>query len=140
MLDKAGAGARADAGDVEQLGLAVADFAALAMVGDGEAVRLVADALDEVKDGRAAVENNRIVLLPVEVDHFFSFRNRRERLRGEAELFERRGCRVELTEAAIDEDERGHLASFSAVSRARVTVGCFHQLRRTGLLQNALVA
>src|SRR5580704_15377343 len=110
MLDKAGAGARADAGDVEQLGLAVADFAALAVVGDGEAVRLIADALDEVQDGRAAVEDDRIVLLPVEVDDLFSLCNRREWLRREAEFFKRRCRRVELTEAAVDEDERGHLA------------------------------
>ena len=140
MLHQPGAGAGADAGDVEQLGLAVADLAALAVVGDGEAVRLVADALDEVQDGRAAVEDDGIVLLPVEVDHLFAFCNRRERLRGEAELFKRRGCRVELAEAAVDEDERGHLASFGAVSRARIAVGCFHQLRWAGLLQDALVA
>ena len=44
-------GARTDAGDGVELGVAVAHLAALAMVGDGEAVALVADILDEMQDG-----------------------------------------------------------------------------------------
>lgn len=51
VLEEAGAGAGSDAGDGEEFGVAVAHFAALAVIGDGEAVRLVADALDEVQDG-----------------------------------------------------------------------------------------
>jgi hypothetical protein len=46
VLDQALAGSGAYAGDGVQFGLAVADLAAFAMVGDGEAVGFVADLLD----------------------------------------------------------------------------------------------
>lgn len=112
VLKEAGSGALAYAGDGEQLGVAVAHFAALAVVGDGEAVRLVTDALDEVQYGGTALEDNRIVFLSVEVDQFFAFCDGGERLRGEAEFFEGLGCGVELTEATVNKNEAGHGAFF----------------------------
>ena len=42
---------RANAGDVEELGVAVTHGAALAMVADSEPVAFVANELDKVKDG-----------------------------------------------------------------------------------------
>ena len=99
---------RADAGDVEELGAAVAHGAALAVVADGEAVALVADHLDEMEDGRAAVEDDGIVFRAVEVDDLFFFGDGGERLRSDAEGFESLGGGVELAEAAVDEDQRGH--------------------------------
>jgi hypothetical protein len=77
------------------------------MVADGEAVALVADELDEMEDGRMAVEDDRLLLVAVEVDDFFALGDGGERLRGEAERFESFGGGVELAESAIDEDERG---------------------------------
>ena len=76
------------------------------MVAYGEAMALVADDLNEMKDGRAAVEDDGLILVAVNVDDFFFFCDGGERLRGEAEFFESFGGGVELAEAAIDEDER----------------------------------
>ena len=72
-----------------EFGVAVAHLAALAVVGDGEAVALVADLLDEVQHGRAAVEDDGLVLLAVDVDDLFALGDGGERLQGDAELFER---------------------------------------------------
>jgi len=104
VLEEALAGAGADTGDGEEFRIAVAHLAALAVIGDGEAVRLVANALDEMQDRGAAVEDDGLVLLAVEVDDFFSLRYRREGLGGEAEGFERGGGGVELADSAVDED------------------------------------
>ena len=46
-------------GTFHQFARAVAHLAALAVVGDGEAMGFVADHLDEVQDGRAAVQHDR---------------------------------------------------------------------------------
>lgn len=51
VFEQALAGARTNAGDGEQFRIAVAHFAALAVVGDGEAVGLVANALNQMEDG-----------------------------------------------------------------------------------------
>ena len=115
--EQALAGLRADAGDVEQLGVAVAHGAALAMIADGEAVALVADELDRVQDGRAAVEDDGLVFVAVEVDDLFAFGDRGQRLAGEAERFEGFGGGVELAQAAVDEDERGQGLGFFALGR-----------------------
>ncbi len=64
---------RADAGNVQQFRVAVAHGAALAVVADGEAMALVADELDEMKHRRAAVEDDGLVFVAVEIDDLFSF-------------------------------------------------------------------
>ena len=106
MFEEALAGAGSDAGDGEELGVAVAHLAALAVVGDGEAVRFVADALDQMQDGGAAVEDDGLVFLAVEVDDFFSLGDGGEGLGGDAEGFESFGGCVELAQASVDEDDR----------------------------------
>ncbi len=63
VLEEASAGGFADAGDVEEFAVAIADFAALAMIGDGEAVGFVAHLLNEVQGRRVPVEDDGIVLL-----------------------------------------------------------------------------
>jgi hypothetical protein len=117
--EEALAGLGADAGNVEQFGVAVTHGAALAMVADGEAVTLVADGLNEMENGRAAVEDDGVVFLTVEVDDLFLFGDGGEGLRGEAEFFKGFGGGVELAEAAIDEDERGEGGGFLIVVRMR---------------------
>ena len=107
--EQALAGLRAYAGDVQQLGIAVAHGAALAMIADGEAMALVADELDEMQHRRAAIKHHRLVFVAVEVDDLFAFGNRRQRLRGEAEGFEGLGGGVKLAQAAVDEDQRGQV-------------------------------
>jgi hypothetical protein len=104
VLEEALAGTGADAGDGEELGIAVAHFAAFAMVSDGEAVALVANALDQMQDGGAAIEDDGLVFLAVEVDDFFSLGDGGEWLGGDAEGFKGGGGGVELADAAVDED------------------------------------
>jgi hypothetical protein len=42
------------------------------MIADGETMTLVADGLDEMEDGRAAVEDYGFVFVAVDVDDFFA--------------------------------------------------------------------
>jgi len=108
VSEQALAGLRANTGDIEQLGTAVAHGAALAMVADGEAMARVANELDEMQDRRAAVEDNGLILVAVKVDHFFLFGDGGQGLRGEAEGLEGLGGGAELAESAVNEDKRGH--------------------------------
>ena len=103
--EEALAGLRADAGDVQELRIAVAHGAALAMIADGEAMAFVANELHEMEHGRAAVENDGLVFVAVEVDDFFALGDGGQRLRREAERFESFGGGVKLAEAAVDEHE-----------------------------------
>ena len=61
VREKALAGLRAYAGNVQQFGVAVAHGAALAMIADREAMTFVANQLDKVEHRRPAVQNNRLV-------------------------------------------------------------------------------
>src|SRR5271170_3574639 len=85
VLDEAGASERADSWDREQLRVSVAHLAALAVIGDGKAVRFVANSLHEMQHWGAAVENDRIVFLAIEVYDFFPLGNGGKRLGGDAE-------------------------------------------------------
>src|SRR5450759_5912044 len=103
MFEQTARGRFADAGNFSSLGGAVADLAALAMEGYGEAMRFVADHLHQMQDGRMMVENDGIVLLSVNVDDLFSLRDGSERLVDDFEGFERLGGGVELSQAAVDQ-------------------------------------
>src|SRR5580700_5218810 len=98
---------RADSGNGVELAGAVAHLAALAVIGDGKAVRFVADLLDHMQHGRAAVEYDGLILLSVDVDDLFALGDGGERLRRKPQLFKSGGSGVQLPEAAVDEDERG---------------------------------
>ncbi len=76
---------RADSGDVQQFGVAVAHLAALAVVANGEAVAFVADHLHEMQYRRVAVEDDWFVFLSVDVDDFLSLGDGGERLVDDAE-------------------------------------------------------
>ncbi len=65
MLHQPGAGERADAFNLKQFGLPVANLSSLAMVGDGEAMRFVANFLHQVQNRRAAIEDDWFVLLAI---------------------------------------------------------------------------
>jgi hypothetical protein len=86
------------------------------MIADGETVTLVADELDQMQNWRAAVENYGLLLVAVKIDDFFALGDGSERLRREAEGFERLGSGVQLAQAAIDEDERREVFGFLGVS------------------------
>jgi hypothetical protein len=107
VLEEALAGDGAYAGDGVEFAGAVAHLAAFAVVGYGEAVGFVADLLDDVEDGAAAVEDDGVVLLAVDVDDLFALGDGGQRLGGEADLVEGVGGGVELAEAAVDQDEAG---------------------------------
>ena len=79
--------------------------AALPVIADGEAMALIANQLDKMEHGSAAVEDDGLVFVAVEVDDLFLLGDGGERLRSEAEGFEGFGRGVELAQAAIDEDE-----------------------------------
>ena len=83
------------------------------MIADGEAVALIADELDQMQYWRAAVENDRLFFVAIEVDDLFAFGNRRKRWRseaggGEIKRFKRLGGGMKLAEPAIDEHQRRH--------------------------------
>jgi hypothetical protein len=96
MFEQAAGGGFAYAGDFSQLGGAVADLAALAMEGYGEAMGFVADHLHQMQDGRMMVENYGVVFLSMDIDDFFSLGDRGQGLVDDFEGFERLGGGVEL--------------------------------------------
>jgi hypothetical protein len=65
VREQALAGLRANTGDVQKLGIAVAHGAALAVIADGEAVTLIADELDQMEHWGAAVEDDWLVFVAV---------------------------------------------------------------------------
>ena len=65
-----------------------------------------------MQDGRAAVEDHGLVFVAVDVDDFLALGDGGEGLGGEAKGFECVCGGVELAEAAIYEDERGHGGGF----------------------------
>src|SRR5580692_846244 len=106
------AGLRADAGNVEKLGVSIPHSAALPVIANGEAMALVADELHEMEHRGTAVENDGLVLGAVEINHLFPFRDGGERLRGESERLERLGGSMKLAETAVDEHQRRHRLVF----------------------------
>src|SRR2546425_7163713 len=98
-------GALAYPGDIHQRRVQRAARAALAVKGDRKPVGFVADLLDQVQDGRVALEHDRLVLLPKGIDYFLFFRDAGKRLIDDLEFFERRSGRVQLPDAAVDQDQ-----------------------------------
>ncbi len=107
VLEEALPGAGTDARDRVELRVTVADLAAFAVVGDGEAMGFVPYFLDEVKDGGAAVEDDGVVLLAVDVDDLLALSDGGEGLGVDSEFGKGVGGGVELAEAAVDKDEGG---------------------------------
>ena len=114
-------GALADAGHVQQRGLALTRAAAAAMEGDSKAMRFVADELDELENGRMAVELNRVLFLAEDVEDFLAFGDGGQGLIDDAERFEGLGCGVELADAAVDQDQAGQ--GFVLVAQAAIAAG-----------------
>jgi len=107
------------------------------MIADGEAMALVADELDEMENRRAAVEDDGLVFVAVEIDNFFALGDGGQWLAGETERFEGFGGGVELAQAAVDEDEgweglRLLLASGLGCGRGRQFRGGFRRASLRG--------
>ena len=87
----------------------IAHLAAFAMERDREAVGFVADQLYQVQHRIVVIEDDRIVLLSVDVDDLFALSDRSQRLAGDLQRFERLRRSVQLADAAVDEDQARHL-------------------------------
>jgi hypothetical protein len=107
LAEELAGGGGADAGDVAEGGFGLALGAAEAVEGDGEAMGLVADLLDQVEDRVVAVELDGLVFLAVEVEDLFLFGDAGERLVDDSQRFEGFGGGVELADAAVDQDQAG---------------------------------
>src|SRR6185437_2852111 len=103
----------ADAGDFLQAGLADALGPPLAVGADHEAMRLVAQPLDEIEHGVARLELDRLAVgheqgLAAGVA-IRSLGDRHQRYLSKSEVFEYLPYRVELAPAAVDDHEVGPL-------------------------------
>jgi hypothetical protein len=97
--------ARADAGNVFQPCLNRAFRAALPMKTHGEAVRFIADLLDEMKDRGVMFQPDGLILLAEDKNNLFLFGNAGDGLIDDFEFFERRCGRMKLADSAIDQDQ-----------------------------------
>src|SRR2546428_2961894 len=98
----------ADPGDALQGGSRAAPGAARTVAGDGEAVRLVADSLDQVQAGMVGRKPHRALPDPQLLETRFSLRplgDADQRDVGEARLGQRLFRRAHLPLAAVDEDQ-----------------------------------
>ena len=66
------------------------------MEGDSEAMRFIANLLDQMQDGRVAFQNNRLIFSPQNVKNLFFFRDAGERLINDGQFFQSFGGGVEL--------------------------------------------
>jgi hypothetical protein len=97
--------ARADSRDILKARLNGAFRAALPMKTHSEAVRFIANLLDEMKDRRVALQPNGLILLAEDINNFFLLGNAGDRLVDDFQLFERRRSRVQLADPAVDQDQ-----------------------------------
>src|SRR5579884_645270 len=101
-------GARADSGNLQQRRRGLALAAALTVEGDGEAVSFIANLLNQVQDGRMALQDDRFVFLAVHVKDFFLLGDAGEGLIDDLQRFERFGGGVKLADAAVNQNQAGH--------------------------------
>ena len=104
--------ARANAGNIFKACLNRALRAALAVKTDGKSVSFVADLLDQMKDRRMAFQADGLILLPEDVDDFLLLGNAGDGLIDDFQLFQRRRGRMELAEAAVNENQAGERLFF----------------------------
>ncbi len=76
--------------------------AARAVEGHRKAMSFVAHQLHQVQHRRKLIEHDGFVFLPVNVNPLFALGDRRQRLVGDPERFERLRGRVQLSDAAVD--------------------------------------
>ena len=58
-----------------------------------------------VQNRRELIQNDRLVFLPVDIDPLFAFRDRRQRLIGDADRFQRLRGRMQLAQSAIHQHQ-----------------------------------
>src|ERR1700722_13128542 len=99
--------ARADSGDILEPRLDGAFGTALPMKAHSEAVRFITNLLDQMKNWRVAFQPNGLILLAKYVDNLLLFRDARDGLVDDFQLFKSRARRVELPDSAIDQNQAG---------------------------------
>ncbi len=75
------------------------------MKSDSEAMGFVPNLLNDVENRRVVIETNWVAFAPRHEQQFLFFRDARERLRRQAKRIQRFSSRVQLADAAINENE-----------------------------------
>src|SRR5581483_2226186 len=112
MFEEATSGTRANPANLQKFGRAVSNLASLAVKGHSEAVRLVADQLNQVQDWGVMIEDDWLILLTVHVDDLLPLGNGGQRLIDNLQRFERLSGRVQLPQASINQHEARHRSIF----------------------------
>src|SRR5437867_2902897 len=79
---------------------------------DRKTVTLIANLLDQPQNRRTAIEDDRFILLSRDADDFFTFGDACQRLIHNIQRIESRLRRVQLSDAAINQNEVGHRELF----------------------------
>src|ERR1700722_4905976 len=108
MLEQSARSGFPHPGYFSQFSGSVTDLPPLAMEGYRKTMGFVSDHLNQMQDGRMMIQNNGVIFLSVDVDDFFSFCDRCQRLVDDFQRIERLRGGVELAEAAVDQDQTGH--------------------------------
>ena len=95
-------GTRTNAGNPIQCGACLAGGAALAVERYGKAMCLVANLLNEMKNGRMMLKENGLVLLAEDEENFFFFCDAGERLIDNLQRIEGLRGGMELADASVD--------------------------------------
>ena len=97
-------GSRSDSGDIAEGAMCLPLATPLAMKGHREAVRFIANLLNQMKDRRMVLQDDGFILLTKDKENFFFLRNAGHRLIDDLERFQRLRCGVQLPDATIDQD------------------------------------
>ncbi len=114
--------------------------APLAVERHREAVRLVADLLDEVQHGRVALQNDGLIFLAQHVKNFLFFRDAGYGLIDDLQRFECLGSGMKLADSTIDQDQPGKLFFFFLQAAIAAGDGFTHAGKIVVLTQGISVA
>lgn len=97
----------AHAGDFAQCGLRLPFSAPLPVKRNCKSVGLIANLLNEVKDRRVPLQNDRLIFLSEDIKNLFFFRDAGNRLIDNLQRFESLSRSVKLADSAINQDKSG---------------------------------
>ena len=96
------------------------------MKGHGEAVRLVANLLDQVQYGRVMIENHRLILAAEDIEDFLFFGDAGHGLIDDGQLLEGLRRRMQLADAAVDQNQAGQRLVFQLEPAVAARDGFLH--------------
>src|SRR5262249_61562810 len=94
----------ADSGNFSQRSAQTPARPALAVKSDCEAMRFVANLLDQLKNRRVAVKNDGLILAPEHIENFLFLGDAGHRLIDDLEFFERLRSRMQLPDSPVNQD------------------------------------